>query len=324
MEQTVVAGKPRDASADRFAGDPRHERWKRLATNASVSVAATLAVAKLAAWLITDSVTILSSLLDSMVDVAASLVTLVTVRHALRPPDRQHRFGHGKAEPLGALVQAAFIAGSGVVVVFQAISRLITPQPVTDTGIGIAVMLFSIALTLGLVAFQGHVVRRTGSMAIRADSLHYTGDMLIGLAVIGTLLADRHLGVAWLDPLVALGIAGYLLVNAAAIGRRSLDALMDRELPAADRERIKAIVLAHDRVEGLHDLRTRTSGTTTFIALHLEVDGDLTVSVAHDIADAVEDELRSAFPGAQVLVHQEPAGLEDHRLDHIIRDSLRS
>lgn len=308
---------------DRFAGSPEDAGLKRLATNLSVAVGATLAAAKLAAWLITDSVAMLSSLLDSLVDVIASMITLLTVRHALRPPDRAHRFGHGKAEPLGALAQAAFIAGSGLFVVFQAINRLLNPQPITAAAVGVAVMALAIVLTLALVLFQRHVVRRTGSLAIGADRLHYTGDLLTNLAVIGTLLTYRYAGIGWLDPLVAIGIAGYLLINAAQIGRGALDALMDRELPSTDRDRIEAIVLAHDRVEGLHDLRTRSSGTTTFIALHMEVDGELTVNQAHDIADSVEAALRAAFPGAQVLVHQEPAGLDDERLDHAIRKGRR-
>lgn len=308
---------------DPFTGPPEDARLKRLATNLSVAVGATLAVAKLAAWLITDSVTILSSLLDSMVDVAASLVTLISVRHALRPPDRSHRFGHGKAEPLGALAQAAFIGGSGLFVIFQAANRLVSPQPVREVAIGIGVMVLSMALTLGLVLFQRLVVRRTGSLAIGADQLHYMGDLLTNMAVIATLLAGRYTDARWLDPVVAIGIAGYLLINAAMIGRGALDVLMDRELPRDERERIKDIVLAHDQVEGLHDLRTRMSGTTAFIALHLEVDGDLTVNQAHDISDAVEEALRGAYPGAQVLVHQEPAGLDDDRIDHVIRKGRR-
>ena len=282
-----------------------------------------LALAKLAAWLVTGSVTILSSLLDSFVDVAASAIVLVAVFHALRPPDRSHRFGHGKAEPLGALAQAGFIAGSGLFVMFQAADRLIDPEPLRATAVGIGVMLLSIVATAALVAYQRHVVRVTGSLAVAADSLHYKGDLLINLAVIATLAAYAQTGVTWLDPLVALAIAAYLLVNAVIVGRKALDLLMDRELPQADRERIEAVVRADDRVRGLHDLRTRSSGTTTFIELHLELDGALTLNKAHDIADAVETALSQAFPGAAIIIHQEPAGLEDDRLDDAIARGRR-
>ena len=282
-----------------------------------------LAIAKLAAWLVTGSVTVLSSLLDSFVDVAASAIVLVAVHHALRPPDRSHRFGHGKAEPLGALAQAGFIAGSGLFVMFQAADRLIDPEPLRTTMVGIGVMLLSIVATAALVAYQRHVVRVTGSLAVAADSLHYKGDLLINLAVIATLAAYAQTGLTWLDPLVALAIALYLLVNAVMVGRKALDLLMDRELPQGDRERIEAVVRADTRVRGLHDLRTRSSGTTTFIELHLELDGRLTLDEAHDIADAVEIALSEAFPGAAIIIHQEPAGLEDTRLDDTIAKGRR-
>ena len=293
----------------------RSDRLRRRATYASVAVGSVLAIAKLAAWLLTGSVTILSSLLDSFVDVAASAIVLVSVSQALRPPDRSHRFGHGKAEPLGALAQAAFIAGSGLFVVFQAADRLIDPEPLRTTAVGIAVMVLSIVATAGLVLFQRHVVRVTGSLAVAADSLHYKGDLLINLAVIATLIVYANTGIVWLDPVVALAIAAYLLVNAVLVGRKALDLLMDRELPQSDRARIEAVVRADTRVRGLHDLRTRSSGTTTFIELHLELDGTLSLNEAHDIADAVETALAEAFPGAAILIHQEPAGLQDARLD---------
>ncbi len=298
----------------------RADRLRRRATYASVAVGAGLAVAKLAAWLITGSVTILSSLLDSLVDAAASTITLVSVHHALRPPDRSHRFGHGKAEPLGALAQAAFIAGSGLFIVFQVVDRLIDPEPLRATAAGIAVMVVSIVATAGLVTYQRHVVRLTGSLAVAADSLHYKGDLLINLVVIATLVIFATTGIVWLDPLVAVAIAAYLLVNAVRVGREAFDLLMDRELPQSDRNHIKSVVLADSRVSDLHDLRTRSSGTTTFIELHLELDGELTLNDAHDIADAVESALSEAFPGAAIIIHQEPAGLQDDRLDDAIAD----
>ncbi len=201
---------------------------------------------------------------------------------------------------------------------FQAIDRLIAPEPVTDTAIGYAVMGLSIVLTLGLVAFQRHVVRVTRSLAISADSLHYTGDLLTNLAVIVTLVATEATRWYWLDPAVALGIAGYLLWNAAAVGRDAYNVLMDRELPQPERDRIRAVVLADRRVRGMHDLRTRSSSTTQFIELHLELDGDLRLTECHAIADAVEAALRDAFPDAEIIVHQEPAGLQDERLDRRI------
>jgi ferrous-iron efflux pump FieF len=300
-------------SAQAVGGSEQHGRLMTLAAVSSVAVASVLIVAKLGAWIATDSVALLSTLLDSVLDVAASLVNLFAVRRALVPPDREHRFGHGKAEPLAALAQAAFICGSAVFLLFEAGQRLVTPRPVEQTGIGIAVMLLAIVLTLALVALQRRVISRTGSVAIRADSLHYVGDLLINCTVILALLLSKHLGWTWADPIFAIAIAAYLVKIAVEIAGSSFDMLMDRELPDAAREQIVQIVRAHPEVIGMHDLRTRGAGPTTFIQLHLEMDGGMTLWQAHAIADAVEKELRRAFPGAEVLIHEDPYGVAERR-----------
>jgi len=298
--------------------ETRTDRLRRYATYASVSVSLTLIAAKLAAYLLTDSVSVLSSLIDSSTDLMASVVTLLGVRTALRPPDRAHRFGHGKAEALAALAQAAFIGGSAVFLTIEAVSRLFRPAPVGEGAVGIAVMLLSIVLTAGLVAFQRHVVKATGSVAIGADRLHYSGDLLMNTAVIAAILLTGWTGIGAFDPLFGLGIAAFLLYGARGVGLEALNVLMDRELPEAERARIVALVTAHAEARGMHDLRTRSTGVNAFIELHLELDPQLTVAVAHDITDRIERELREAFPNAEVLIHQEPAGLVDERLDNRI------
>lgn len=285
-------------------------RLMRLATYASVGVAATLIVAKFAAWLITDSVSLLSTLIDSLLDVAASMVNLLAVRHALTPPDREHRFGHGKAEPLAALGQSTFIAGSAIFLVFQAGYRLYHPQPVISGEVGIAVMVFAIVLTFALTRFQAYVVKRTGSLAIQADSLHYVGDILVNGAVIVAIVLAAEFGLVVADPLFGIAIAGYILITAWRIARGAYDMLMDRELPDAERRRIKEIVLAHTEVVAMHDLRTRASGPATFIQLHIELNGAMSLYRAHAAADEVEASLRAAFPGAEVIIHQDPQGVE--------------
>ncbi|WP_448188126.1 cation diffusion facilitator family transporter [Azospirillum sp. sgz301742] len=293
-------------------------RLRRLATYASVTMASTLIVAKLAAYLLTESVSILSSLIDSSTDLMASVVTLFGVRQALRPADRSHRFGHGKAEGLAALAQAAFIGGSAVFLVIEAVRRLIFPAPVGETGVGVGVMLLSIVLTAGLITFQRYVVRHTGSIAIGADRLHYSGDLMMNAAVITALLATRYTGIGAVDPLAGIGIAAFLLHGAWGVAQDALAVLMDRELPEEERDRIAELVRAHPQARGLHDLRTRSSGTGVFIELHLELDSHLNLVQAHDIADAIERQLCAAFANAEVLIHQEPAGLKDERLDHRI------
>jgi len=288
-------------------------RLMRAATYASVAVAGTLVVVKLAAWLFTDSVSLLSTLIDSLLDAAASMINLLAVRHALTPADREHRFGHGKAEPLAALGQTAFIAGSAVFLVIEAGHRLFAPRPVLHVELGIGVMILAIVVTFALTRFQAHVVRKTGSVAIKADSLHYLGDILVNAAVIVALLLASQFGWFIADPLFGIAIAGYILIVAWRIARGAFDMLMDRELPERERARIRRIVLEHPSVIDMHDLRTRTSGRKTFIQVHIELDGDLSLYRAHDVADEVEASLHAAYPGAGVIIHQDPHGVEEER-----------
>jgi ferrous-iron efflux pump FieF len=290
-------------------------RLMRLATWASVAVALTLIGAKLVALWLTGAVSMLSSLVDSMLDAGASIVNLLAVRHALQPADREHRFGHGKAEAIGSLGQAAFIAGSAAFVLFQATDRLLHPRPVGETGAGIAIMVFSIALTGALVLFQRSVMRRTGSLAVTADSLHYISDLFSNLAVIAALLIAGLLGWLWADPAFAGLIALYLLWGAIQVFRAARDQLMDRELPDERRAEIRAIVTRHAEVLAMHDLRTRSSGLSTFIQFHLELAPEMTLRRAHIISDEVEAEVQAAFPGAEIIIHQDPHGVEEARAE---------
>jgi ferrous-iron efflux pump FieF len=285
-------------------------RLMRRATLASVTVAVTLIGAKFAAWLVTDSVAILSTLVDSLLDAGASIITLVAVRHATQPADAEHRFGHGKAEALASLGQAAFIAGSAVLVLFEAVRRLIAPKPIAHEVVGIGVMAFSIALTLALVVYQARVIRRTGSLAIGGDALHYKGDLLINASVIVSLGASLIWSLGFVDSLFAIGIVVYLLWSAWQIARAALDQLMDRELSDAERRQVADLVMAHPEARAVHDLRTRRAGLSTFVQFHLELDPGITLMRAHEISDAIEERIRAAFPGAEVIVHQDPAGHE--------------
>lgn len=291
---------------------------RRRAAAASLGLALLLAGLKLVAAVATGSVAVLASLIDSVADVAASAVTFVSVRVSQQPPDRGHRFGHGKAESLSALAQSALVAGTALFVLVDAAQRLALPVPVRATGLGVAVMGFATVATVVLVLYQRHVVRRTGSQAIAADRLHYKADLATNLAVLASLLVGGGTGWLWLDPLLGLAVAAYLGRQAFAIGRDAVKVLMDHELPREARDLIQAAVRAHPEVRGLHDLRTREAGTTRFVELHVELDPEMTVRAAHDVTDALEDELRAAFPGAEVLIHQEPAGVSDERLDHKI------
>jgi ferrous-iron efflux pump FieF len=291
----------------------RHIRLRLWATNASVGVAVLLVTVKTAAWVATGSVSMLSSLLDSGLDTAASIVNLLAVRHAVTPADREHRFGHGKAEPLAGLGQAAFIAGSAALLLVEVAQRLVSPVIVTHADIGIVVSVVAIAATLGLVRFQGYVVAATGSLAVGADALHYRSDLVLNSAVILSLVLASQFGWHYADPLFGAGIALWILWSAWQIVRQSLTQLMDRELPDEDRARVRALAEAHPEVKSVHDLRTRTAGPTSFIQLHLEMDGRMTLARAHEVSDAVEKDILAAFPQAEVMIHQDPEGIEEPR-----------
>ncbi len=291
----------------------RYVRLLRMATHASVATATILIAAKAAAWLMTGSVSLLTTLIESMMDLAASVINLFAVRHALQPADSRYRFGYGKAEPLAGLAQAAFVAGSAIFLIIEAIDRLITPKPIANEAVGIGVMFFSMAVTFVLIRIQAYVVRRTQSLAINADSLHYKGDFLIHGGVIVSLLLSAALGWQLSDPLFGIAIALYILWNAKTIAAESLHILMDRELEESERRRIHAIVISHPEVIDIHDLRTRSSGPRVFIQFHLELPPTISLTRAHEISDAVEAKLRAAFPNAGVIIHQDPEGVMERR-----------
>lgn len=299
---------------------PRVARLLKIATAASVIVAAVLVAAKAVGWFMTDSVSVLSALMDSLMDVAASLVNLVAVRRALRPADTKHRFGHGKAEPLAALAQAAFIAGSSLYLAVEVVGRFVGPKTITNEVVGIGIMVFSIALTLALVAFQNYVVKQTNSVAITADSLHYKGDILIHASVILSLFLSSSMGLGIADPLIGLAITTYLLWSVSRIVRSSLDSLMDKELGQDERGRIIEIALSHPEVCDIHDLRTRQSGPRAFIQFHLDLPREISLLRAHEISDEVEAKVRAAFPGGGVIIHQDPEGIDEHKATFIGED----
>lgn len=287
------------------------ERQLGFVTALSIGVALTLVLTKAAAWLMTGSVALLGSLMDSFLDLMISTVNFFTVRHALTPADREHRFGHGKAEAMAALGQGAVIGLSAVFLARESFIHFLDPRPLTHGNMGIAVLVFSIFLTLLLVAVQKRTAKKTGSIAVLADSMHYQSDVLMNLAVIGALVLSTHGGIRLADPVLGFAVALILLRSAWRILAEAVDQLMDRELPDADRNAIKRIIRSHPEVRALHDLRTRMSGTRKFIQCHIELDGSLSLFAAHKISDDVEMLIVNAYPEAEVIIHQDPAGYEE-------------
>ncbi|MCE3232725.1 MAG: fieF [Rickettsiaceae bacterium] len=284
------------------------EKLMKTATIASVFVAGIIISIKLIAWVMTDSLSLLSSLLDSVLDMVSSFIGLMAVRYSLQPADEDHRFGHGKAEDIAAFAQSAFIAGSGVFIIIEAISRFITPSPVTNSMIGILVMVASSVLTFALITFQRNVIKKTKSTAIQADCLHYSTDLLVNMLVIVSFFAVMFWDVAFIDPALALIIAIYIFKSAWQVGRGAFDKLMDKEFSGDDRQKIMDTVLACESVKGIHDLRTRSSGIKPFIQFHLELDGTIMLKDAHRISDSIESEILKLFPNAEVLIHQDIEG----------------
>jgi ferrous-iron efflux pump FieF len=305
------------------AVDAKDARLRRRAAIASLSVGIALVAIKVASYYTTQSVGVLSSLMDSMLDGVASALTLFGVTQAQKPPDQSYRFGHGKAEALAALAQAAFIIGSVVLLCLELVQRFVDQPPIRHETTGMIALGISSLIIVALMGFQAYVVRRTRSIAIEADLRHYIGDIMVNVAVIAGLILTARTGNVLYDSGFALLVAVFLLVNAWGVGRQALRLLMDRELDSAERQAIKATVLSHPHARGIHDLRTRSSGSLRFIELHLELDGGLTLIEAHDISDEIEQRLRRTFT-AEVLIHQEPAGLVDERLDERIAEASQN
>ncbi|CNI28787.1 ferrous iron efflux protein F [Yersinia massiliensis] len=288
--------------------DPQYARLVKAAALSATVLASILLVIKIFAWWHTGSVSLLAALVDSLVDLAASLTNLFVVRYSLQPADAEHTFGHGKAESLAALAQSMFISGSALFLFLTGFQHLASPEPLQDPGLGIWVTLFALFSTLILVTFQRWVVRKTHSQAIRADMLHYQSDVMMNGAI---LIA---LGLSWYgfhraDALFALGIGVYILYSALRMGYEAVQALLDRALPDNERQEIIDIVMSWPGVIGAHDLRTRQSGPTRFIQLHLEMEDMMPLMEAHVLAEQVERALLHRFPGADVLIHQDPCSV---------------
>ena len=282
----------------------------RRAAWASVSVSLFLVGIKAFAYFASHSVAMLASLADSALDLFTSSINLFAIRQALTPADAEHRFGHGKAEPLAGLAQGAFITASALFLVIQAVNRILVPEPIEHSIAALVVMCIAIACAIGLILYERKVVAATGSLAVEADQTHYFADLVTNIGVVLALLLSSFLGWTLADPLIAIAVSGVMLWSALGVGRQSFNQLMDRELPDEERARICRIAQSHRAVKNVHDLKTRMAGLSTFIQLHLALDPDISLAEAHVISDAVERALLQAYPGADVIIHQDPAGLE--------------
>lgn len=288
-----------------------HSKHSTRAALASVTTALVLLIAKTWAAYLTDSTAMLGSLADTALDVLASLTTLAGVRIAARPADTDHRFGHGKAEALVALAQVVLITISAIGIAWRAVDRLLHGAQTEAMGAGIAVSVLAIVFTFALLWYQRQVIARTGSVAIKTDNVHYRSDLMLNGAVIAALVLDQALHIAGADALFGIAIALWLMWGAWRASSEAIHQLMDREWPEDERQQFLAAATAYPELKGLHDLRTRKSGTLRFVQFHVWVPAHWTVQEAHDRLDAVEEQLQQRFPGTEILIHVDPEGQTD-------------
>jgi ferrous-iron efflux pump FieF len=293
--------------------DSHSQKLMKLSTYVTVGGVTLVIIAKLWGWFITDSVTMLASLVDSLLDICVSIMNLLTVHYALQPPDHEHRFGHGKAEDIAVFSQATFFGLSGVFLIFTSIQRIFTPseQIISASYEGIAILLFSIAITLIIVLFQYYVMRRAKSSVIEADSIHYLTDFLTNICAIVGIIVTTHWHLPIFDSLTAIAIAIYIIVNAIKMFKRAFNNLMDHELDEKDRQLIIETIKSHQKILGFHDLKTRYAGVKPFIQFHLELDENMTLKEAHIIGQEIEQAILAKIPNAEIIIHQDPEGIDE-------------
>ena len=285
----------------------------RSASIASLLVASTLIVLKSYGWITTTSVSLLGSLADSLIDFLASVFVFVAISYSMLPADAKHRFGYDKSEGLAAFVQSLFIGMSGIYVCFEATKRLLNPSQISQPSIAIWIILVSIVLTLALVMYQKHVIKKTKSIAIESDQYHYLTDTFINFSVLFSIAITGWTRFVFIDALVGLLISGVVLYTSVTLLKKSFKILLDQEIQSEDRDRIREIALDHPKVLGFHDLRTRDTGRKYIIQFHLELDPNMSLLESHEITDEVTDNVLKLYPDSELIIHTDPLGIDEER-----------
>ena len=293
-------------------------QYKFVAASASITTACLLTTIKAVAAFMTGSLAILSSTADSLADVLSSIITFIAVTYSEKPLTCDHRYGYGKAEAVSALIQAAFISGSACFILYDAVYRFFHPVALEHTFTGICVMLISMLLTVMLIVLQKYVIRRVQSQAIEADHSHYVIDLAANTTVLLSLAIVHWLKWEWFDILAAILISCYLLITALKIAEKALAEITDKEVDTKIKADIVREIMQTDGVMGYHDLRSRLSGSRLFLEIHLEFAGDLSLSTTHEIAQRAEQKITTLYPNAQIIIHQDPYGIEEKRIDNDI------
>lgn len=282
-------------------------RLMRLASVASVLTAIMLVIVKFVAYFFTGSVSILSSLFDSVQDFMTSAVNYEAVRHSVVPADKEHRFGHGKAQAIGSLIQGGIIFAAAIFLLKESVCRFFHVEPIKEIALGTIVTLFAIVVTVLLVQFQSYVIKQTNSLSLKADQAHYTGDILMNVGVIVAMLSSYYLNLYIIDALFGVGVSLYLFITVYGIAKEAIAMLMDAEMPEDVRNKIKKAIIAYKDVYEVVDLKTRLSGSCIFIQFCVRMNPELTLKKAHDITEFIEDDIKKEYPDSQIIIHLEPS-----------------
>ncbi len=286
-----------------------HSRKALWASSMTVGTVIVLVFAKTIAFIFSGSASVLSSLVDSISDIGMSLMTWLSIRWSMKPADDDHRHGHGKIEGVAALLQAAVLTGASVFLIFTAFGRLIEPEKMHDHLFALLLMVISAAASLFLTFIQKRANKDTNSLALEADTAHYSTDVWMnGIVILVVLLDYMGLAPVWLDPVCTILIAGLFARAAYKIGHQALDMLMDKEMPAEIKADIMREIESHREVKGVHDLRCTRSGMKIFMSFDMELDSNLLLWSAHEIAREIELGLLKKYPEAEILIHLDPEG----------------
>ncbi len=277
------------------------------AARLSVMSNSLLIALKLVVGLLTGSVSIIAEAVHSLIDLVAAVIAFFSVRISDKPADDSHPFGHGKVENISGTVEALLIFAAAVIIIYEAVHRIMVGGTIEMTELGMVIMLISVAVNIGVSRLLYKVARFTDSLALEADARHLSADVYTSAGVFGGLLAIKFTGLTMVDPIVAIGVALFICRTAWNITKRSFGGLVDEKLPPREETIIKAAILEHGKdLVGFHDLRTRKAGSQRYIDLHLVMEKDLSLERVHGMCDHLEADITSRLPHTSVIIHCEP------------------
>jgi len=286
-----------------------HVGQKREVIRLAIITAGGLMVMKMVIGVVTLSMAVIASAVDSLMDILVSTVNYISLREASKPADHEHAYGHGKIESLASLFQSLIISGSGLFLIYVSVRRLADHRPLVFIEVGVVVMVISTIVTFFLIRKLQAVSKSTGSPIVGTETLHFKVDLLTNVGIIIALLLVRSTGLIYWDLMIALVIAVYILRESFRIMRNSIDELIDRALPDEIQDDVRRTVLNFDRrVLGMHNFRTRQMGNQKFMEFHVEVPKTLGFQEAHELTEDLIDAVKQKYPGSDVNVHYDPEG----------------